>query len=251
MGTANLLEAARACQTARVILVVTTDKVYENRELDRGYREDEALGGHDPYSSSKACAEIITASYRRSFFFGDGCALIASARAGNVIGGGDWAADRLVPDFVRAFDKGEKLRIRNPDSVRPWQHVLEPLSGYLELCEALWTGEHRYACAWNFGPGGEGAKTVRWIAAKLTELWEGGPGFEIDGGEHPHEARHLELDISKAATELGWRPRWDLSQALCRVAEWSRGQRSGIAAKELCLAQIRAYEDDTTANDSP
>jgi CDP-glucose 4,6-dehydratase len=251
MGTANLLEAARTCQTARVVLVVTTDKVYENRELDRGYHEDEPLGGHDPYSSSKACAEIITASYRRSFFCSDGCALIASARAGNVVGGGDWAADRLVPDFVRAFENGEKLRIRNPDSVRPWQHVLEPLSGYLALCEALWTGDRRYACAWNFGPGSEGAKTVRWIAETLTALWEGALGFEIDRGEHPHESRHLALDIAKAATELEWRPRWDLPQALYRVVEWSRSRRSGTKAKELCLAQIRAYEDWATGDDTP
>jgi CDP-glucose 4,6-dehydratase len=251
LGTVNVLEAARSCATARAVLIVTTDKVYENRDLDRGYREDEPLGGHDPYSSSKACAEIVAASYRRSFFSGEGAALVATARAGNVIGGGDWADDRLVPDFVRAFERGEKLRLRNPDATRPWQHVLEPIAAYLTLGEALLAGERRFASAWNFGPRAEDAKTVRWIADELCGLWDGAPGYEIDGGGHAHEARHLELDISKAAAGLGWQPRWNLSQALARVVQWHRGALSGRAAGELCLDQIRAYEAGEAGDEAP
>lgn len=251
LGTVNLLEAARACPAARAVLIVTTDKVYENRDLDRGYREDEPLGGFDPYSSSKACAEIIAASYRRSFFAGEGAALVATARSGNVVGGGDFAADRLVPDFVRAFGRGEKLRIRNPDATRPWQHVLEPLSGYLTLCEALASGERRFASAWNFGPRAGDAKSVRWVAEALAAAWEGAPGVEIDGGDHPHEARHLALDGSKAARDLGWAPRWDLAEALRRVAGWHAGARAGRGAAELCLSQIRGYEGSAPGDAAP
>jgi len=251
LGTANLLEAARDCPSARAILIVTTDKVYENRDLDRGYREDEPLGGADPYSSSKACAELVAASYRRSFFSGERSALVATARAGNVLGGGDFAADRLVPDFLRAVERGEALRLRNPESTRPWQHVLEPLSGYLALCEALLAGERSCACGFNFGPRPDDAKPVRWIAETLSRLWGDAPCYEVDDGPHPHEARHLELDISKARDELFWRPRWDLAQALRRVVEWHRGFAAGRGARELCLAQIRDFETETAIHEAP
>jgi CDP-glucose 4,6-dehydratase len=224
MGTVNLLEAARKCGSVRAIVNVTTDKCYENKERLRGYKEDEPLGGYDPYSSSKACSELVTSAYRNSFFnpknYSLSCkpsnpptlqpsshhAALASARAGNVIGGGDWAADRLIPDIICAALKGIKVPIRNPKAVRPWQHVLEPLSGYLLLAEMLYRRGVPYCGAWNFGPSAAGAKNVEWVVKRMFQKWPDAPGYMIDKGCHPHEARFLSLDSSKARTRLGWRP---------------------------------------------
>jgi CDP-glucose 4,6-dehydratase len=247
MGTVNLLDAARACDSVRVILNITTDKVYDNREWYWGYRENEMLGGFDPYSASKACSEIVTASYRASFFnpeaYGKSHSVaIASARAGNVIGGGDWAADRLIPDFVRAIESHERIRIRNPSAVRPWQYVLEPLSGYLALCEKLYDEGAQFSSAWNFGPDDSDARSVEWIVRKLCSSWPGNAGFEIDEGPHPHEAGYLKLDCSKAKTLLGWAPRWDLGKALSMIIGWNVGFSGGRDPEELCMQQIAEYE---------
>ena len=245
MGTVHLLEAVRGCGTVRAVVNVTTDKCYENREWVWGYREDEPMGGHDPYSSSKACSELVTAAYRRSFFAGgEGSprgACVASARAGNVIGGGDFAADRLLPDCVRAVLSGEKILLRNPGAIRPWQHVLDPLAGYLLLARKLWEDGEPYASAWNFGPEDADARTVEWVVRKFCEAWGEGASCGIDHGNHPHEAHHLKLDISKARTVLGWRPRLDLPAAVASVAEWTRSYRDGGDVREACLRQIRTF----------
>ena len=229
LGTVNVLEAVREAGDVEVVINVTSDKCYENREWEWAYREDEPLGGHDPYSSSKACAELVTAAYRRSFG-----TRVASARAGNVFGGGDWAQDRLVPDLMRAADAGAPLRLRNPDSVRPWQHVLNPLSGYLMLAERAF-GDETFADAWNFGPPDDDARSVRWIAERLGATWE------HDAGEHPHEARALKIDSSRARERLGWRPRWPLDEGLARTAEWHSALRAGEDMRAVSLAQIEAY----------
>lgn len=244
IGTANLLEAVRDCQSVKVVLNVTTDKVYENREWIWGYREDESLGGYDPYSASKACSEIITSSYKRSFFNHDSRRTvgIATARAGNVIGGGDWAADRIIPDCIRAFNNGNKLSIRNPNSIRPWQHVLEPLSGYLVLCEKLYSDPAKYSSSWNFGPNDDDAKTVEWIVKRVMKSWLNAPGYIIDKGEHPHEANFLKLDCSKAKIILGWKPKWDISKAIEKVVEWNIAYNSNRPCFEICKEQINAYE---------
>ncbi len=245
MGTVNLLEAVRTCKTARVVVNVTSDKCYENKELLRGYREDEPLGGRDPYSSSKACSELVTSAYRYSFFHPETYDVhgvgIATARAGNVIGGGDWANDRLVPDCGRALLKGEKINIRNPNSVRPWQHVLEPLSGYLLLARKLYENGPRYTGAWNFGPDDGDTKPVEWLVEKLCEKWGGGASYILDAGSHPHEAHYLTLDCSKAKSELGWRPRWDLDQALDAVVEWTRAFKEGKDLNQVCIGQIKEF----------
>jgi len=243
MGTVNLLEAVRGCGTVRAVVNVTTDKCYENRGwLWGGYREDEPLGGHDPYSSSKACSELVTSAYRRSFFKAGESdppgTCIASARAGNVIGGGDFAADRVIPDCVRAVLKGEMILLRNPDAIRPWQHVLDPLSGYLLLARKLYENGERFASAWNFGPEDSDARTVEWLVRRFCEKWGEGAMCGVDRGEHPHEAHHLKLDILKARTALGWRPRWDLPTAIDRVVDWTRRNRDGADAREECLGQI-------------
>lgn len=245
MGTVNLLEAVRQASDVRAVVVVTSDKCYANQEWLWGYRENEPLGGHDPYSSSKGCAELVTAAYRDSYFHpgqyrAHGVA-VGSARAGNVIGGGDWAQDRLIPDLLRAIRARERARIRNPHAVRPWQHVLEPLAGYMLLAERLYTDGPEYASGWNFGPADEDAKPVEWIAQQLTLLWGEGAAFEIDGDSHPHEAGYLKLDCSKAKTALGWRPRWSLSEALRAIAAWHRFTDAGEDAREVCLAQISSY----------
>lgn len=240
MGTAHVLEAVRASPGVRAVLNVTTDKCYQNNEWPWGYRENEALGGHDPYSSSKACAELVTAAYRSSFLAGRGIRL-ASARAGNVIGGGDWAADRLVPDFFRAMDKGETLRIRSPDAIRPWQHVLEPVCGYLTLAESLLGNADDFAEAWNFGPADEDAKPVRWILEQLGATWQ------VDGGEHVHEAHYLKLDSSKARSRLGWSPRWDLAAALRATTAWHERWRAGADMRQASLEQIHAYAAGNSA----
>jgi CDP-glucose 4,6-dehydratase len=241
MGTVHLLDALRAQRTLRAVVVVTSDKCYQNHEHGRAYREVDPLGGRDPYSSSKACAELVSAACRASFFDAPGAAAIATARAGNVIGGGDWAHGRIVPDVVRSLGSGEGLSLRNPSAVRPWQHVLEPLAGYLCLAEALCRDGKRHAGAWNFGPGDRDVVTVQELAATLLRLWGADLQPRIDTGEHPHEARLLHLDSSKARVLLGWQPRLDLQAALEWTVEWYQGQQRGVDMRELCLVQIARY----------
>ncbi|WP_020145248.1 CDP-glucose 4,6-dehydratase [Terracoccus sp. 273MFTsu3.1] len=240
LGTVHLLEAVRATPGVRVVVNVTSDKAYENSEGDRGYRETDPMGGHDPYSSSKGCAELVTSTYRRSFF-AEGATALASARAGNVLGGGDWAEDRLVPDILRAFAAGEKAEIRNPGSVRPWQHVLEPLSGYLLLAQRLWLGGQTYAEGWNFGPHEGDARPVSWIADALAREWGNGAVWGTEDRRQPHEATYLRLDVSKARRQLGWGPRWSLADALTHVVAWQRAWLSGDDVHALCLQQIDDY----------
>lgn len=240
MGTVHVLEAARRVTSVRCIVNVTTDKCYDNREWIWGYREDEPMGGHDPYSNSKGCSELVTSAYRRSFFKNSGVAL-ASARAGNVIGGGDWAADRLVPDILRAFERREPVQIRNPHSTRPWQHVLEPLSGYLSLAENLWDGGQAFAEGWNFGPQDEDARPVQWIVEHMVAAWGQGANWSLDAGDHPHEAHYLKLDISKARQRLGWQPRWNLETALLEISRWHRSWLGHDDMRGVCLEQIRQY----------
>ena len=242
MGTVHLLEAVRRAPSVRAVVVVTTDKCYENREWLWGYREDEALGGHDPYSSSKACTELVTAAYARSFFAVSGAPAIATARAGNVVGGGDWAADRLVPDFVRAANERRAMVIRNPLAVRPWQHVLDPLSGYIQLAERLLDDPAVARGAWNFGPSDEDARQVGWVADQIAEHWGDAARWTLDEREQPHEARLLKLDCSKARTLLGWTPRLPLREALAWTVNWYRGYYAGTDALALCRAQIHDYE---------
>ncbi len=241
MGTAHVLEAARHVGGVRAIVVVSSDKCYENVGRIEGYGEDAPMGGHDPYSSSKGCTELVAAAYRSSFFAESGTA-VATARAGNVIGGGDWAEDRLIPDILRAIEKGEAATIRNPQAVRPWQHVLEPLSGYLELARHLFGANGRdFAEGWNFGPNPGDACPVGWIADHVVTTWGAGASWRVDRGDHPHEANHLALDISKAKTRLGWAPRWSVASALDRTIDWHRAWSAGVDMKALCLEQIREY----------
>lgn len=242
MGTVHVLEAVRRAGSVRCVVNVTTDKCYENREWDWGYRESEPMGGHDPYSSSKGCAELVTSAWRRSYFDGAGIAL-ASARAGNVIGGGDWAADRLVPDILRAFERQEAAVIRNPGSIRPWQHVLEPLSGYLMLAERLWEEGAVFADGWNFGPVDADARPVHWIVDRMVTEWGEGASWRADDGKHPHEANYLKLDISKARNHLGWSPSWNLETALSKIVLWHRAWMQKRDMRALCLAQIGEYMD--------
>jgi CDP-glucose 4,6-dehydratase len=239
MGTVNVLEAVRSRDDVRVVVNVTTDKVYENHESESGYREDEPKGGHDPYSNSKAASELVTAAYRDSFF-GPGAAAVASARAGNVIGGGDWGEDRLIPDLMRGVLSDRSTSIRHPEAVRPWQHVLNPLSGYLVLAERLWDS-HEFAEAWNFGPDERDTLSVRELIARLSELWGDEIPWEHDAGDHPHETHALRLDSTKAKERLGWTPGWDLDQALVSIAEWYRGYRDGEDSRALVLRQIAAF----------
>jgi CDP-glucose 4,6-dehydratase len=241
MGTVHLLEAVRQTPSVRVVVNVTTDKCYENKEWVWGYREDEPMGGHDPYSNSKGCAELVTSAYRRSFFQHGGPA-VASARAGNVIGGGDWAADRLVPDVLRAFERREPVVIRNPHSTRPWQHVLEPLSGYLALAQHLWEGGQDYAEGWNFGPQDTDAQPVHWIVERLVQRWGAGASWQLDGGQHPHEAHYLKLDISKARSRLQWQPRWSLDLALDKIVDWHKAWLAHEDVRALCHHQIAQYQ---------
>lgn len=240
MGTVNLLEAARSCPAVRAVVNVTTDKCYENREWVWPYRENEPMGGCDPYSSSKACSELITAAYRRAFF-NTAKVGVATARAGNVIGGGDWALDRLVPDILRSIDAGEKLMIRSPQAIRPWQHVLEPLSGYLVLAEHLFREGSVYAEPWNFGPANEDARTVQWIVEYLATLC---PNVEwgCDRASRPHEAHCLKLDSAKAQALLGWRCRWPLEKALRKTVEWHGAWRQRSDMREVTLGQIGEYQ---------
>ena len=243
MGTVNVLEAARATASVRAVVNVTSDKCYDNDSSrpPRPFVEGDPMGGHDPYSSSKGCAELVADAYRRSFFSaGDGSARIGSARAGNVIGGGDWGADRLIPDFMRGALAGEPIPVRNPDAVRPWQHVLNPLSGYLRLAEALHAAPEIQG-GWNFGPPLDDARTVRWIADRVSELWPGDLRWELDSGPHPHEAHFLALDSAKARDRLGWAPTWDLDQALDGVVAWYRALRDGEDMRAITLGQIASF----------
>ena len=239
MGVVHLLEAVRVAPAVRAVVNVTTDKCYENDNRAHGYREDDPMGGHDPYSSSKACAELVSAAYRRSFLAEAGVA-IATARAGNVIGGGDWGTDRLLPDVLRAFDAGDRVVIRSPEATRPWQHVLEPLSGYMQLAQRLVVEGPAVAEAWNFGPSADDARPVRWIVdracARHPPL-----SWEHDRSPQAHEANQLVLDSSKARTRLGWHPRWNLEAALDRTFEWHDAWRRGDNMRETSLAQIREY----------
>lgn len=245
MGTVHVLDAIRQAPGVRSVVIVTTDKCYENREWEWGYRENEAMGGYDPYSSSKGCAELVTSAYRNSFFnpatYAKHGVAVASGRAGNVIGGGDWAADRLIPDIMRAISRGETVNIRNPHAIRPWQHVLEPLSGYLILAERLYTDGPRFADAWNFGPNDSDAQPVQAIVERLTSQWGDGARWSLDGGEHPHEATFLKLDCSKARARLGWRPRWDLNHTLDSIVAWYKAAARNEDVKAVTLAQIDQY----------
>ena len=250
MGTINLFEAVRKCKSVRVIINVTTDKCYENREWCWGYRENDPLGGYDPYSSSKACSELVTSSYRNSFFnpmdYEMQLVAVASARAGNVIGGGDWAKDRLIPDCIRAILKGEKIVIRNPHAIRPWQHVLEPLSGYLMLAQKMYECGPMYGEGWNFGPNGDDVKPVEWVVNKVCEKWGNNVSYEIDKGEQPHEANCLMLDCSKAKARLGWYPRWSIENAIDKVIEWTRAYKENKDLIAVCLRQIEEYCNRST-----
>lgn len=247
MGTVNLLEAIRQLQLPCVVVNVTSDKCYENKNWVWGYRENEPLGGHDPYASSKACAELVTAAFRESYFRGNSSirsrVLIASGRAGNVLGGGDWTQDQLVPDIMRAFIGGRPVRIRNPRAVRPWQFVLEPLRGYLLLAEHLWNHGLEFAEGWNFGPHEDDAQPVSWIVRNISTLWGDGASWEMDQGIHPHEARLLKLDIAKARSRLGWLPKMRLSLALEWVVEWYKAYQEKKDLREITLAQIARYEN--------
>ncbi len=250
MGTVNLIEATRNCNSIRAILNVTSDKCYENKDWCWGYRENEPLGGFDPYSNSKACSELITLSYRDSFFnkkeYETHGVCLASARAGNVIGGGDWGIDRLFPDCIRAFLKGENVVIRYPNAVRPWQHVFEPVSGYLLLIQKMYENGPEYAGGWNFGPNDYDAKTVEWVIKEICTKWGEGASYEIDRdrGENFHEANYLKLDCSKAKSLLNWHPKWSLTQAIDCVIEWTKAYKESQNVKEVCLRQIKEYMYD-------
>lgn len=245
MGLVNLFEAARRSGSVRAIVNVTSDKSYENREWHWGYRETEPMGGFDPYSSSKGCAELITAAYRSSYFSASDAPALASARAGNVIGGGDWASDRLIPDIFGAIADGRTVLIRNPDAIRPWQHVLEPLCGYLELARRLYMDGKTFAEAWNFGPADSDAKPVRWIAEHVTRTWGKGASWALDGTQGPHESNYLKLDSSKAKCRLKWAPVWHLGKALEHVTDWYRMYADNASnMRELTIRQISRYEAD-------
>jgi len=241
IGTVNVLEASRSCKNLKALVSVTTDKCYENKEWSWGYRENEPMGGHDPYSSSKGCAELVTSAYRRSFFNANDTAYLASARAGNVIGGGDWADDRLIPDILRAFEKNKPVIVRNPLSTRPWQHVLEPLSGYLVLAEHLYNKGEEFAEAWNFGPKDEDCKSVSWILDNMVANWRNGASWELDKNTNPHEAEFLKLDCSKAASKLKWFPKWNLDHSLNLIINWHQDWLEGKSVKENCLKEIKSY----------
>lgn len=245
MGTVHLLEACRSTSSVKAIVNVTTDKCYENKEWHWGYRENEPMGGYDPYSNSKGCSELITSAYRNSFFnpseYQNHGVAVATARAGNVIGGGDWAEDRLIPDFIRAISKGEKVRIRSPFAIRPWQHVLEPLSGYLRLAELLYTEGPKFAQAWNFGPYDHDAKDVEWITKTICEFWGDEASFEIDKKPQPHEANYLKLDCSKANAELNWSPKWDIQTTLKSIVDWNKAYLNNEDVRELTKRQIHQY----------
>lgn len=245
MGTVNLFEAVRQTKGIKVVVNVTSDKCYENKEQNIGYKEEDPMGGFDPYSSSKGCAELVTAAYRNSFFnlkdFSKHGVAISSVRAGNVIGGGDWASDRLIPDMVRAIFDSKALKIRNPNATRPWQHVLEPLSGYMLLAEKLWDEGPKYSETWNFGPNDSDIKPVSWVVERFIELWKDKVKWEMDNNSKPHEAQILKLDISKAKKKLNWQPKWNIESALEKTVSWYRAYKENKNMSEFSLAQIKEY----------
>lgn len=245
LGLVNLLEAVRQVKHIRAVINVSSDKCYENREWEWGYRESEAMGGFDPYGSSKGCAELITASYRQSFFNPENyqqhrCG-IASVRAGNVIGGGDWATNRLIPDLLEAFSRKQTVKIRCPQAFRPWQHVLVPLSGYISVAEKLYSEGPAFAEAWNFGPREDDTKSVQWIVEKMVAQWGDGAGWHMDNHSYPHEAHHLKLDCSKARIKLGWQPVWGLEQTLHRIINWYKAWLNKADMYEYTLFEIKDY----------
>lgn len=254
MGTVHLLEACRHTKSVKAIVNVTTDKCYENREWHWGYRENEPMGGYDPYSNSKGCSELVTSSYRNSYFnpkqYAEHGVAVASARAGNVIGGGDWADDRLIPDFIRAISKGEEVRIRSPYAIRPWQHVLEPLTGYLTLAAKLYTEGATYAQGWNFGPEDTDAQNVEWITRTICKLWGEDASFSIDNNPQPHEANYLKLDCSKAKVELGWVPKWNIETTIRSIVDWNKAFLKGEKIQQISIAQIDNYFNTKIQNNN-
>lgn len=247
MGTANLLESIRHLKLPCSVVNVTTDKCYENKEWPWGYREIDSLGGGDPYSNSKACSELVTAAYRTSFFdpthFHDHKVALATARAGNVIGGGDWAKDRLIPDVLSALQNNQTLEIRHPHAVRPWQHVLEPLHGYLMLAEQLHTQGSQFARAWNFGPNEQDTRTVAEVANKLSQLWGSKNDWRVALGTHPHEAQNLRLDTTLAQTELGWKSLLSIDRTLKLVVDWEKARLNNVDVRQTTLQQIKDYQE--------
>jgi CDP-glucose 4,6-dehydratase len=246
MGTVNMLEAVRQTDSVKVVLIITSDKCYENKEWLWGYRENDPMGGHDPYSSSKGCAELIATAYRKSYFSNADnlCrnVAVASTRAGNVVGGGDWAPDRLIPDIMNAFMENQPVNIRYPNAIRPWQHALEPLRGYLRLAEKLWHHGNKFAGAWNFGPNDEDSRPVSWIANYLSNLWGGSARWELDSAQHPHEATYLKLDCSKAKSLLNWAPKLTLPTTLEWIVEWYRAYLQKKDMREVTETEISRYE---------
>ncbi len=249
MGTVNILEAARSTESVKVALIITSDKCYKNREWVWGYRENDPMGGHDPYSSSKGCAELVTSAYRNSYFSQKNSEkeniAVASARAGNVIGGGDWGDDRLIPDIIKAVMDNQSVKIRNPEAVRPWQHVLDPLNGYLCLIEKLYENGSKHSSGWNFGPDIKGAKSVFWITSQISRIWDDKVNWVKDFGENknPHEANYLKLDCSKANSILGWKSKLDILQSLKMVVEWYKHYINHCDMREFTESQIDKFEN--------
>lgn len=242
MGTVHVLESARSIDTLRATVIVTTDKCYENKEWTWGYRENEPMGGYDPYSNSKGCAELVTSAYRQSYFSkSNSTNNVASARAGNVIGGGDWSKDRLIPDAIKAFEANKPLMIRNPLATRPWQHVLEPLSGYLILAQALYERGSDFASGWNFGPRDEDNRSVQEVINLLITGWCDVAKWQKESSEQPHEANLLKLDCSKARFQLGWLPQWNLETAMQKIVQWQKAYQAKKNMQEVSLAQINQY----------
>ena len=254
MGTVNVLEAIRQTGGVRSVVIVTTDKCYENREWVWGYREDEAMGGYDPYSNSKGCAELVVSSYRRSYFhpktYADHGVAVASARAGNVIGGGDWAGDRLIPDIMRAVMANTPVYIRSPYATRPWQHVLEPVGGYLLLAQKLYTDGAAYAEGWNIGPRSEDARNVESVVRTICADWGDGASFEIDKNPQPHEAGYLKLDISKIENRIGWSPVWAFSSTIAKTVEWYKRYTQGEDPAAICADQLASYIADSQCEET-
>ncbi|MDA8905256.1 CDP-glucose 4,6-dehydratase [Candidatus Thioglobus sp.] len=242
IGTAKVLQVARSCKNLKAIINITTDKCYENLGFDKSYKETDPMGGYDPYSSSKGCAELVASAYRSSFFDDLGIG-IASVRAGNVIGGGDWAEDRLIPDILRSFQMTKPVKIRNPKATRPWQHVLEPLSGYLVLAQKLYYNNKEYSDGWNFGPKEQDVKPVGWILDNMLEYFPGS-SWGLDKDSNLHEAGFLKLDISKAEYKLGWRPLWKLSDTLNKIVLWHNAWKNDEDMQAICLSEIEEYMKD-------